>query len=157
MDQRFKLWLGDRFLARNTAWWPAALFLLIASFAAPAHAQYRTSIQGVVTDPQGAVIPGATLTLTDQATSATVVRTSNATGVFNFNALPADLFTLLAERPGFQKKVLTGLQLIPEQANALNLTRPWPRPWTPKPLKLVTPSAPMKSSTCPPLGAMYFS
>jgi len=122
MDQRIKQWLGDRFLARKTAWWAAALLLLIASFAAPAHAQYRTSIQGVVTDPTGAVVPGATLTLTDQATSATVVRTSNATGVFNFNALPADLFTLVAERSGFQKKVLSGLQLIPEQANALNVT-----------------------------------
>jgi hypothetical protein len=122
MDQRFKQWLGDRSLARKSAWWTAALLLLIASFAAPAHAQYRTSIQGVVTDPQGAVVPDATLTLTDQATSATVVRTSNGTGVFNFNALPADLFTLVAERPGFQKKVLTGLQLIPEQANALNIT-----------------------------------
>jgi predicted aspartyl protease len=102
MNQRFKQWLLDRSLARKTAWWAVALLLLIASFAAPAHAQYRTSIQGVVTDPQGAVIPGATLTLTDQGTNAKVVRTSDETGVFNFNALPADQFTLLVERSGFQ-------------------------------------------------------
>jgi len=121
MNQRFKQWLLDRSLARKTAWWAVALLLLIASFAAPAHAQYRTSIQGVVTDPQGAVIPGATLTLTDQGTNAKVVRTSDETGVFNFNALPADQFTLLVERAGFQKKVLHDLQLIPEQANALNV------------------------------------
>ena len=40
------------------------LFFLTSS----ALAQYRTSIQGVVTDPTGAVIPGATLTLTNPAT-----------------------------------------------------------------------------------------
>ncbi len=39
----------------------AAILLLVPA----AHAQYRTSIQGVVTDTTGAVIPGATLTLTD--------------------------------------------------------------------------------------------
>ena len=32
-------------------------------FTSSAVAQFRTSIQGVVTDPTGAVIPGATLTL----------------------------------------------------------------------------------------------
>lgn len=49
------------------SWWPAAL-LLLAFIAMPAHAQFRTSVQGVVTDPEGALIPGATLTLTNQAT-----------------------------------------------------------------------------------------
>ena len=53
------------------------------------HAQFRTSIQGVVTDPDGEVVPGATLTLKNLSTNETVVRTSNETGVFNFNALPA--------------------------------------------------------------------
>jgi len=101
-------------------WWPAAL-LLLAFFAMPAHAQFRTSVQGVVTDQQGALIPGATLTLTNQATNAAVVRTSNDAGIFNFNALPADHFTLVIERTGFKKKVLSDLQLIPEQANALNI------------------------------------
>src|ERR1035437_999971 len=94
-------------------WWVAALLLLLALFALPVQAQYRTSIQGVVTDPNGAVITGATLTLKDQATNATVVRTSNEEGIFNFNALPADHFTLTAEMQGFKKKVLSDLQLIP--------------------------------------------
>jgi len=87
----------------------------------PAFARFRTSIQGVVTDPQGAVVPGATLTLKNLSTNETAVRTSNATGVFNFNALPPDHFTLTAEMAGFKKKVLDNLQLIPEQSNALNV------------------------------------
>lgn len=94
---------------------------LLALFGAAAHAQFRTSIQGTVTDPQGAIVPGAKLTLKDNANNNTMVRTSNSAGVFNFNALPPDHFTLTAEAPGFQKKVLNDLQFIPEQSNSLNV------------------------------------
>lgn len=100
-----------------------ALFVLcgILLFALCAHAQYRASIQGVVTDPQGGVIPGATLTLTDTGTNEKQVRTSNAEGVYNFNALPPDHFTLKVEKSGFETKVLNNVQIVPEQANALNI------------------------------------
>lgn len=84
-------------------------------------AQYRTSIQGVVTDATGAVIPGATLSLTNPATGEKQVRTSNDSGVFNFNALAAARFRLEVEKTGFQKKVIDNLDLIPEQANAVNV------------------------------------
>jgi hypothetical protein len=86
-----------------------------------AQAQYRTSIQGVVTDPTGAVVPGATLTLTNPATGEKQVRTSNDAGVYNFNALAAAPFRLEVEAKGFQKKILNNLQLIPEQANAIDV------------------------------------
>ena len=107
-------------LSARMAWWMPA-FLLLVLLAVPAHAQFRTSIQGVVTDPNAAVVPGATLTLTDLATNKTIVQTSNGEGIFNFNALPASHFTLVVEQQGFKKKVLDDLQLIPEQANALNV------------------------------------
>jgi hypothetical protein len=99
-----------------------ALALLFLGLSSPAFAQFRTSIQGVVTDPQSEVIPGATLTLKNLSTNETVTRTSNGEGIFNFNALPADHFSLTVEKAGFQQKVLNNLQLIPEQANALNVT-----------------------------------
>ena len=57
--------------------WP----LCRCSTPAMLHAQYRTSIQGVVTDPAGAVIPGATLTLTNNGTGEKQVRASDASGV----------------------------------------------------------------------------
>ena len=90
-------------------------------FTSSAVAQFRTSIQGVVTDPTGAVIPGATLTLKNLSTNETITRTSDAAGVYNFNALPADHFELTVERNGFKKKVLDQLQLIPEQPNGINV------------------------------------
>lgn len=98
-----------------------ALAVICFCLSAPAFAQFRTSIQGVVTDASGAVVPGATLTLKNTATNETFARTTDNSGVFNFNALSADHFTLVVERAGFQKKVLNDLQLIPEQPNALNI------------------------------------
>ncbi len=96
--------------------------IMAAGFIVPgAQAQYRASIQGVVTDSSGAIIPGATLTLTDIGTNGKQVRTSDANGVYNFNALPPDTFTLEVTKKGFQKQVLDHLQLIPEQANAVNV------------------------------------
>ncbi|MGA7295182.1 MAG: carboxypeptidase regulatory-like domain-containing protein [Terriglobales bacterium] len=99
------------------------LMICIVALSGLVQAQYRTSIQGVVTDPTGAVIPDATLTLTNPATGEKLVRTSNQDGVYNFNALNAAgvVFTLEVEKTGFQKKVIDHLQFIPEQANALNV------------------------------------
>jgi hypothetical protein len=100
----------------------ALLMVGIVAFNGLVHAQYRTSIQGVVSDSTGAVVPGATLTLTNPATGEKQVRTSNGDGVYNFNALPDSVkFRLEVERQGFQKKVLDNVQLIPEQPNALNV------------------------------------
>ena len=99
----------------------ALIFFAGMFMASSAHAQFRTSVQGVVTDPTGAAIPGATLTLKNNSTNETVVRTSDSTGVFNFNALPADKFTLTVTHAGFQNKVLSNLEFIPEQANSVNV------------------------------------
>jgi hypothetical protein len=98
------------------------LIVSIVASTALLQAQYRTSIQGVVTDSTGAVVSGATLTLTNPATGEKQVRTSDASGVFNFNALPAAAtFRLEVEKTGFVKKVLDHVDLTPDQANALNV------------------------------------
>ena len=98
------------------------LFLVVMLlFAVSARAQYRASIQGVVTDPEGAVVSGATLTLTNLDTNLALTAASDANGVYNFNALPSGRFSLTVESKGFKKKVLANVGIIPEQANALNI------------------------------------
>lgn len=99
------------------------LLLAIAAclFAPGADAQYRASIQGVVSDPTGAVIPNATVTLTDLETNAVLKSTTSGSGVYNFNALPPSRFSVVAEASGFKKKVLNNVHIIPDQANALNV------------------------------------
>src|SRR5581483_6632808 len=93
-------------------------FLLFASMA---HAQFRASLRGTVTDQQGAAVPGATVTLKNTATNQTMVSTSDANGIYQFNALQPAPYSLTAEHPGFKKKVLDNVQIIPEQLNALDL------------------------------------
>ena len=98
------------------------LFLVaMLLFAVSVRAQYRASIQGVVTDPEGAVVSGATLTLTNLDTDLALTATSDENGVYNFNALPSAKFSLTVEKAGFKKKTLANVGIIPEQANALNI------------------------------------
>src|SRR5258706_4753174 len=95
----------------------SSLFLLTLT----AHAQYRASLRGTVTDPEASVISGAKVTLTNTDTSATLVSTSDDNGVYQFNALPPAPYRVTVEHPGFKKKVLEHVQIIPEQPNALDL------------------------------------
>ena len=87
-----------------------------------AHAQFRASIQGTVTDPTGAVVPGAKITLTDTTTNHVMTTTSSGSGTYVFNALPPDKFNLTVTASGFQAKTLNGVQIKPEQANGLDVT-----------------------------------
>ncbi len=86
-----------------------------------AAAQYRASLRGTATDPQGGVVAGATVTLTNTETNAALVSTSDDNGIYQFNALPAAPYRLTVEHPGFKKKVLEHVEIIPEQPNALDL------------------------------------
>ncbi|RRA48712.1 carboxypeptidase regulatory-like domain-containing protein [Acidipila sp. EB88] len=92
-----------------------------AALATTANAQFRASIQGTVSDPKGNVISGATVTLTDADTARVLTAVSNGSGTYNFNALAPDHYTLSASAPGFQQQVINNLQLIPEQANSVNV------------------------------------
>lgn len=96
-----------------------AAFLMLACVSA--QAQFRASIQGTVTDPDGAIVAGAQLSLKDNGTNHVMTATSDNSGIYNFNALPADSFTLTASAAGFKQKVVENLHIIPEQANSVNV------------------------------------
>lgn len=113
-------WVDLSGMSRKAAW-AIGTFLLLAGLSMPAHAQYRASLRGTVTDPSGAVISGATVTLVDKQTNETRTATSDASGIYSFNALPPDHFHLIAERQGFQKKEVSEVIPIADQANALDL------------------------------------
>src|SRR4026208_643399 len=86
-----------------------------------ATAQYRASIQGTVTDPQGSVVAGAAVTLTNEETGQVLQTETNENGIYNFNGLPPSKFTITVEKTGFKTKVTKGVGVIAEQANGVNL------------------------------------
>jgi hypothetical protein len=63
---------------------------------------------------------GTKVTLLDTNTGRTQVSTSDANGIYQFNALPAP-YRLTAEAQGFKQKVLENVVIIPEQPNGLDL------------------------------------
>jgi len=95
--------------------------ILLVVFASALHAQYRASIQGVITDPEGAIIPGAKATLTNLETGKMLEATSNSEGIYNFGALPPSHFKLEVSKEGFKTKVLDNVPIIAEQINAVNV------------------------------------
>ena len=69
-------WEHRSFAHLRSGLWTVTVALLVLC-ALPTHAQYRASLQGTVADSQGAMIPGAQLTLTDTETNRAITATSN--------------------------------------------------------------------------------
>ncbi len=81
------------------------LIALLLGLTTLSHAQYSASVQGTVTDPAGAVVQGATITLTNVATKISDTTTSSGAGSYHFvNLLPAD-YKIEVTAAGFEKAV----------------------------------------------------
>jgi len=63
----------------------------------------NVSISGTVTDPSGAVIAGAKVTVTAKATSLVREDTTNSAGQFNITALPPSTYTVNVSSSGFKQ------------------------------------------------------
>ena len=83
--------------------------------ALPASAQLTTgSVGGTVKDPQGAVVPGATVTLVSETRGTkSVPVVTNAAGDFVFPNIPADTYTIEVEMPSFKTLRQSGIRSIP--------------------------------------------
>ena len=89
-------------------------------FATPAFGQVvNGTISGTVQDNTGAVIPNATVTLTNQATGDKRSSTSNGSGVFSFAGLPSGDFTVVISAAGFTNFSEKGVHLDPGDSRDL--------------------------------------
>ncbi|MGA2986386.1 MAG: TonB-dependent receptor [Terriglobia bacterium] len=66
-----------------------------------AYGQYSSNLEGVVTDPTGAVIPNATVEMTNSATQVTNKQTTDKGGNFRFNSVAPGDYEILASAEGF--------------------------------------------------------
>jgi hypothetical protein len=100
--------------------WAAVILLL----AVPAIAQvdYSTAtLKGTVTDPTGAVISGATVTVTNPATGITKSTKSAADGSYQVPALPPGNYQVTIEASGFSREVVKNLELTVGQSAAFDV------------------------------------
>jgi hypothetical protein len=75
-------------------------------YAIPSLAQVvKGSISGTVTDPQGAVVSGATVKAINDATGATLATTTDSSGSFHFNLIPVGTYRVEMTATGFKTTV----------------------------------------------------
>src|SRR5262245_58453462 len=97
-----------------------ALLLVAAWFASvPASAQSTATVQGAVTDTQGAVMPGVTVTIHNTATGIERSVVTSSAGEYVAPSLPPGHYALVAHLEGFQDQKLE-IDAGPAQTVAAN-------------------------------------
>src|SRR4051812_32503956 len=88
-----------------------ALFALML-FCVSAFAQETTGgIQGTVKDPQGAVVSGATVSVSGPALIGTRTSTTDSAGIYRFSQLPPGTYELSVTASGFGTNKQSGIKL----------------------------------------------
>jgi hypothetical protein len=98
--------------------------ILAASFSYAHAVEVTARIKGTVTDPTGAVVAKATVTVTNTQTGVVSTTTSNASGDYLFPALPIGTYNINVAAPGFKGFTATGilLNIDQEYVEAVKLT-----------------------------------
>src|ERR1041385_4643358 len=85
------------------------LILLVLCVIPSAAQVVKGSISGAVTDPQGAVVSGATVKATNVATGVTLTTTSDNSGSFHFNLIPVGEYKIEVSATGFKTALQQGI------------------------------------------------
>ena len=110
--------MGKVHLRRSLQRLLACAVLLLAG--TPAFAQFeRSRLSGSITDSQGGVMPGVTVTATNVATNQAEVAVTDGSGFYTFPNLQPGRYTLSAELQGFKKATRPDLQL--DAAGSINV------------------------------------
>ena len=91
------------------------LFVVLLLVAVPVGAQTFGTITGEVKDGSGAIIPGATVTVTNTGTNASREMPSNESGIYTFTALPPGPYMVKSELQGFRtatREVLLQIEAV---------------------------------------------
>ncbi|MBL0160602.1 MAG: TonB-dependent receptor [Bryobacterales bacterium] len=100
-----------------------SLVSVLSLAAALAFGQGTTSRAiGVVSDPSGAAVVGATIKLVSEGTNATFTNKTSENGAFFFEALQSGLYTLSVEATGFRKFSSRGNRVSIGQPTTINVT-----------------------------------
>src|ERR1017187_6789512 len=95
---------------------------LLVVLSAVAFAQTGGQITGEVRDPTGALVPNATVTVTNTATNVARTTTTNNAGLYSFPALTPGMYQVKAVAGGFQTAVTNDVQLQVQQTARVDFT-----------------------------------
>ncbi|HEY1902417.1 MAG TPA: carboxypeptidase-like regulatory domain-containing protein [Terracidiphilus sp.] len=99
------------------------LVLFVLFISAQLRAQDVAAITGVVTDPSGAVVPGATAVLQNPQTGAVYTTTTNEVGSYTLNEVkPGPGYKITFKRDGFKPTVISGIYLNVDATRTQNGT-----------------------------------
>jgi len=87
-----------------------------------AYAQTSSSLTGLVTDPRGAAIAGAGVSINDIGTGAQRTTTTDTTGRYQVFALPVGDYEITATKSGFASALRQGIHLVVGEVETANLT-----------------------------------
>lgn len=91
-----------------------AVTSFVLAFTVIASAQFRAGIQGVVTDANGAAVPGASITLTNKATNQSQTTVTTGDGFYRFSALSPGNYSVSVEKESFSKTVVDDVKVDAE-------------------------------------------
>jgi hypothetical protein len=83
---------------------------------------YSGSLTGVVTDPSGALVPGAKVTLVDENKGYSFTATTDSTGRYLIRSVPPGSYKIRVEVKGFQAEQQTGITLDVSQNISIDFT-----------------------------------
>ncbi len=92
------------------------MFLLVVCAATGFSQNATTSLRGVIKDSSGAVVPGAKITLTDNATGRTLTSTSGGSGEYTFAQIPPATYQITVSAAGFGNQTKSAELLVNQPA-----------------------------------------
>lgn len=97
-----------------------AMILLLAPSALAQ--QTLGGLTGLVTDPQGSIIPGAQVTVKGDQTGLTRTQLSGSNGYYDFPTLPVGPYTITVTHDGFQTEVFPAVSVQADRTATVNAT-----------------------------------
>src|SRR5205807_5402657 len=107
-------------MARGFARSVLGALLVCAGVASAGAQQFTGGVRGAVRDANG-VIPGAAVTLTNEATNISREVTTNEVGQFNFPAVPPGTYTLKSQISGYKTFESKGIIVATQQFVTLDI------------------------------------